>query len=345
MARAILHPTRVSVVLPVRNAASVLPAALHSIRHQTEPNWELIVIDDGSTDDTKQILATSAARDSRVRVFTTAPTGIVAALNLGLAQAWAPLIARMDADDISHPQRLEKQCEYLDLHPETGLVSCLVEFRAEGTSTGGYERHVTWLNSVVSPAEIRRQRFIESPLAHPSVMFRQSMVAKYGDYHEGDFPEDYELWLRWLDAGVVMAKIPDTLLTWSDRPGRLSRTDSRYSVEAFYRIKARYLANHLRRVSKGRPVWIWGAGRVTRRRAEWLLREGVDGAGWIDIDPHKMGKTHAGLPVCPPQTLLSSPSPRPFVLAYVGSWDARETIAGWLNRNGFTEEQDYLLCA
>jgi len=334
---------RVSVVLPVRNGASSLSAAIDSIRAQTELRWELIVINDGSTDDTGQILADLANADPRIRVATTTPLGIVQALNLGVDHAHAPLIARMDADDVAHPRRLAMQCDYLDSHPEIGLVSCLVEFKSTAGAAGGYERHVTWLNSVRSPDEIRRQRFIESPMAHPSVVFRKSILNEHGGYHEGDFPEDYELWLRWLEAGVVMGKIPQTLITWNDGPGRLSRTCPRYSVDAFYRIKARYLARWVKSCASGRPVWIWGAGRVTRRRAEWLLKEGVACAGWIDIDPRKIGKFHAERRVCSPESLLSSP--RPFVLAYVGSWEAREIIAGWLARNGFVEETDYLLCA
>jgi glycosyltransferase involved in cell wall biosynthesis len=334
---------RVSVVLPVRNGAGTLPAAIASIRAQTEVHWELVVIDDGSTDGTKEILTTLAKKDSRVRPVSLPPGGIVAALNTGLAEARAPLIARMDADDFSHPRRFQCQCDYLDAHPEIGLVSCRIEFQSRTAAAGGYERHVAWLNGVISPDQIRRQRFIESPMAHPSVMFRRSIVQDHGAYSDGDFPEDYELWLRWLEAGVAMAKVPETLLTWNDAPARLSRNCARYSTDAFYRIKARYLASHVKSAASDRPVWLWGAGRVTRRRAEWLLKEGVDFAGWIDIDPRKIGKTHAGLPVCSRESLLSSP--RPFVLAYVGSWDAREIIATWLQRNGFVEERDYLLCA
>lgn len=334
---------RVSVVLPVRNGSPHLAAALDSIRRQTERRWELIAVNDGSTDDTGQLLAETARQDPRVRVLTTPPQGIVSALNLGLSSARAPLIARMDADDTSHAERLEQQCDFLENRPELGLVSCLVEFGGHAAAAGGYRRHVTWLNSVVDPDDIRRKRFIESPLAHPSVVFRKSLIAQHGGYRDGCFPEDYDLWLRWLDAGVAMAKVPVTLLTWNDPPGRLSRTCPRYSVHAFYRTKARHVARWLRAVPPGRPVWIWGAGRVTRQRADLLFDEGARAAGWIDIDPKKIGRAHAGLPVRAPDALLQTP--RPFVLAYVGSWDARDIISAWLQRHNFREEHDYLLCA
>jgi glycosyltransferase involved in cell wall biosynthesis len=336
---------RVSIVLPVRNGARFLPAALASLQQQTEISWQLVVVDDGSTDATAEQLQRAASHDARIQVLTTPPHGIVPALNLALSRTGAPLIARMDADDVAHPMRLEKQCAYLDAHPEVGLVSCLVRFGGLEEKSGGYRRHVDWINSLCDPHQIRCRRFVESPLAHPSAVFRRSVIDEHGAYRVGDFPEDYELWLRWLEGGVIMAKVPEVLLTWNDPPGRLSRNDQRYSVEAFYQLKARYLARWLHQHIAARPVWIWGAGRVTRTRVRWLIQAGARLEGWIDIDPRKVNRRHAGLPVHPPDFLCAPASARPFVLAYVGSWDARETIAGWLNKNRFEEEKDYLLCA
>ena len=104
---------------------------------------------------------------------------------------------------------------------------------------------MAWTNGLLTHEEIALARFVESPLAHPSVMFRRSLVERWGGYAEGAFPEDYELWLRWLDAGVRMEKLADPLLIWNDSPTRLSRRDPRYAAEAFYRVKARYLARWL----------------------------------------------------------------------------------------------------
>ncbi len=331
-------------MLPVRNGAPTLPAALASLAAQTESNWELVAVNDGSSDGTAELLEATARQDGRIRVIHIAEAGIVSALNLGLGQARSPLIARLDADDVAHPRRLDRQCAFLERHPEIGLVSCLVEFGGTSEANAGYRRHVDWINGQCGPEQIRRARFVESPLAHPSVMFRRDVVTAHGGYADGAFPEDYELWLRWLDAGVKMAKVEETLLTWTDGPHRLSRVSARYSIDAFYQIKARYLARWIRReLPADRPVWIWGAGRVTRKRVQWLLGEGILPAGWIDIDPKKIGGQHADRPVCAPEALLEGR--RPFVLAYVGTWEAREIIAGWLKRHAFVEESDYFLCA
>jgi len=193
----------VSVLLPVFNAAAAACRAIESIRRQSLRQWELIVVDDGSTDETAELLRRLAAAEPRLRVVTIPHGGIVNALNTGLASVRAPLVARMDADDESHPDRLAAQVTLLRDRPEVGLAGCLVEFGGDRQRQAGYARHVDWLNSVVSSDDIALNRFVESPFAHPSVMFRLALTREHGGYRHGEFPEDYELWLRWIEAGVV----------------------------------------------------------------------------------------------------------------------------------------------
>src|SRR5207247_9233486 len=127
--------------------------------------------------------------------------------------------------------------------------------------------HVDWSNTLLSHQEISLARFVESPVVHPSVMFRRELIDRLGGYAEGQFPEDYELWLRWLEAGVRFEKLPEALLRWRDRDARLSRSDPRYDSEAFYRMKAIYLARWLAANNRHHPkIVVCGAGRLTRRR-------------------------------------------------------------------------------
>lgn len=337
-------PPRVSVVLPVRDGVGTLDAALGSLQAQTFTAWEAVVVDDGSTDDTPRLLSDWATREPRIHRVTAPRRGLVAALNHGLAEARAPWIARFDADDTAHPDRFAEQARWLEQHPEVGLVSCLVEFGGSRDSAAGYARYVDWLNTVVTPEAIALQRFVESPLAHPSVMFRRELVDRHGAYAEGPFPEDYELWLRWLEAGVRMAKVPRPLLTWNDPPRRLSRTDPRYAPTAFYECKARYLARWLGRECVGRrPLWVWGAGRLTRRRVDRLAAAGITVAAFIDIDVRKIGRCHGAAKVMGVEAL---PAPgEVFVLGYVSSWGARELIRATLTRRGYVEGADFLMAA
>lgn len=337
----------VTVVLPVHNGEATLGRALASLQAQSLRDWELVLVDDGSTDGSREIAAAAGRADARVRLLHRPHGGIVAALNAGLSLARAPLIARLDADDEAHPTRLAEQAALFALpdHAATGLVGCRVEFGGRRDAAAGYALHVDWLNSLVTPEDIARNRFVESPFAHPSVMFRRELVDRYGGYRDGDFPEDYELWLRWLDAGVRMTKVPRTLLTWHDPPRRLSRTDPRYAPEAFYGLKAAWIARELGRVLGGRAVWVWGAGRPTRRRAAHLEAHGVTIAGYIDVDARKVTPALGGrgAPVIRPEEI--PPPDAVFVLGYVASRGARELIRESLRARGHVEGRDFLMCA
>jgi glycosyltransferase involved in cell wall biosynthesis len=335
---------RVSVILPVRDEERFLAEALASLFAQTEPNFEIVAVDDGSADATSRILAEHAARNSRLRVIRQERQGIVAALNNGLAHSRAPYVARMDADDVCAPARLRRQADFLDAHPDIGLVASQVDYLGDHEANRGLALWLDWTNGLTSPEAIARERFVESPLVHPSVMFRRDLVEQFGGYRDGAFPEDYELWLRWLEAGVRMAKLDEPLLTWRERPERLTRTDARYSVEAFFRCKAPYLARWLAAHNPHHPkLIVWGAGRVTRRRLAPLLGQGLEVQAWVDIDPKKIGWRIEGAPVIGPPSL-----PRPeaaFVLVGVGKRGARELIEAELRSLGYEAGVHCLFCA
>lgn len=140
-----------------------------------------------------------------------------------------------------------------------------------------------------------------------------------------------------------MSKVARELVTWNDPPGRLSRVHSRYSVEAFYRCKADYLARWLASYNPHHPeVIVWGAGRTTRKRAEMLLEKGVRIKAYIDIDPRKIGQRIHGRPVWSPQNM---PEPQHcFVVSYVGRRGARDEVRANLQGAQYTEGRNFILC-
>jgi glycosyltransferase involved in cell wall biosynthesis len=289
------------------------------------------------------LVEAAAIRDPRIRLLKSPARGLVAALNAGLAECRAPWIARMDADDRCLPRRLECQLGFAQVNPETEVMGCLVRFGGDRMASAGYARHVDWVNAQVTEDEIRSARFADAPFAHPSVMFRRTCPERWGGYRDGPFPEDFELWLRWTEAGARLAKVAEALLVWNDPPDRLSRTDTRYDAEAFFRIKAPYLAAELSRVRRGRPVWVWGAGRPTRKRVAYLEAEGVEIAGYIDVDPRKIGGRIGERRVLGPDQIPHLT--QAFVLTYVASIGARAYAARVLEERGFGKGRDYLPCA
>ncbi|HEX5690570.1 MAG TPA: glycosyltransferase, partial [Roseiflexaceae bacterium] len=332
-------PPEISIVLPFRNAAATLPDCLASIARQSFKHFELLAIDDDSTDGSAEIVQAAAQRDARIRLIQPGRVGLVAALNIGLAEARAPLIARMDADDLMHEERLAAQHAFLAQRLEIALVATQVELFPSDQIQAGYQEYIRWQNTCITPEQIANNIYVESPFAHPSVMFRSEVVQALGGYADGPFPEDYELWLRMHQSGARMAKLPRVLLHWRERADRTSRNDPRYAREAFDQLRARFLARDAR-VRGDRPLAIWGAGRKTRLRARHLLNEGLGPIAWIDIDPHKIGHEVWGVMVQPPEWL--DQRPKPFVLVYVASHGARELIAGRLARLGYQPGLDYL---
>ena len=329
---------QISCVLPVYNAAQTLSSALASLRDQTFTDWEAIVVDDGSTDGSAGIA--ESLGDERIHVYRRPHEGIVPALNFGLSQARGGFIARQDADDRSEPNRFSAQIALFKRKAELGLVSCLVRHASEGQeTTRGYALYCDWLNSVVSHQEIRRASFIESPLAHPTVLFRRSLIERWGGYKDGSFPEDYELWLRWLDQGVLMEKVQQTLYVWNDSPGRLSRTDTRYRANAFLDLRLQSLAQWL----GARNIIVWGTGQTARKAARYLSKAGSQVKAFIDLDPRKRGSVIQDAPVF----LLDEFEKRPpgYIVSFVGNRGAGTEIRNYLLKHGLQENLDFLICS
>jgi len=327
--------------MPAHNAEQTVEAAVRSILRQTLADFELVIVDDGSTDTTPDVLRSLAARDDRVRLIFAPHRGIIHALNAGIAACDAELVARMDADDISHPRRLALQARLMENQPEVSVCSSLVRMFPRESLLGGLVSYEQWLNALLSHDDMARDIFVESPIAHPSVMFRRREFIDLGGYRDRGWAEDYDLWLRYHAAGKRFAKVAESLLFWRQAEGRLTFADPRYSLENFLRAKAHYLAAML--APSGRPVVLWGAGRMGRRISKHLMREGVGIEAVIDIDPKKIGHTMRGVPIVSSEYL--SEHPGCLVIAAVGSRGARKLIREQLVARGLVEILDFVCAA
>jgi len=207
---------RVSVVMPVHNGGPYVEAAVTSILGQTFRDLEFIIIDDGSSDSTADVLRRYAAVDDRIRVYSQARAGLVASLNRGCRAAHAGYIARMDADDVALPERLERQVAFLDREPEVAVVGSAV-LRIDDAG-----RPLTRNVCPTSHAEIVAALREYTCFTHPSVMMRTAAWAAVGGYRYAYGPaEDYDLWLR-LSERYQLANLPEALLQYRVYPGQLS---------------------------------------------------------------------------------------------------------------------------
>jgi glycosyltransferase involved in cell wall biosynthesis len=331
---------RVSVLLPARDAEATVRAAVTSMLRQTFADLEVVAVDDGSVDGTGAELARLSAEDARVRVVTTPGVGLVRALTLGLEACRAPLIARMDADDESLPRRLEASIAALDEDPSLAGVGTGVDiFRDDRPPSPNLQAYGRWLSSLTSPELVFRDRLVESPLCHPSVTLRRAALDAVGGWRDGDFPEDWDLWLRLLESGHRLSVVGEVLHRWRDHDRRLTRRDARYALERHLDLKADVLAKRF----AGTPLTLWGATDTGRGLSRRLAARGATVARFVELSPRKVGQTIHGVPVVRPEAL---PGPGDgHLLACVAAKGAREDIRGWLTARGWVEVRDFTCVA
>lgn len=330
----------ISVVLPFFNAEHTLNEAIKSIADQSYSCFECLLVNNNSTDQSRCIAKSWVQSDSRFKLVDEQRQGVTFATNLGSSMAKARYIARMDADDVALPDRLSLQYDFLERNPDYGAVAGLAAFGGDSSKAAGINRFVDWNNSIRSYRDILRNRFVESPIINPTAMWRKKTETWAGSFEHGDFPEDYELWLRWLEKGVKIAKVPEIVLQWNDPQQRLTRKDERYSFDAFYRIKAKYLNLWLQKHNPHYPeIYVWGASRRIRKRAQMLEQYNVEIKAYIDINlRRKIDKPLIHYEHLPDPDIS-------FILVYMPHHDIKTEIKAHLEANGYIEGVNYLLAA
>lgn len=325
--------TTVSVLMPVFNGAAHIAEAIESvIGQQGAPDFELVVINDGSTDETPDILRCyDSAR--YLRVEHTENHGIARALAFGVQLCRGRYICRLDADDLMSPGRLRAQAGFLDQHPDIHLVSGTVRHEViEGDKNGGMARYVDWMNRQISHEEMLQSIWIDSPVAHPSVMFRREAIASAGGYQDVPWPEDTDLWFRMFLCGMRFAKLDSETVIWRDHPKRLTRIDHHYGQEQQAAMKAHYLPRFFPR-ARQHGVTVLGAGPFGKRLGRALKNSGVSLRRFVDIDPRKISRIRLGVEVMSLDSL--NPTLPELLVAAVGSAGARDEIERDLQARGF----------
>jgi glycosyltransferase involved in cell wall biosynthesis len=335
----------ISLLMPVRDAERTLAAALDTLVAEPSQDVEFILVDDGSRDDSLGIALRYARHDPRIVVLEREREGLVAALNAGLARCRGEFIGRHDADDLSRPGRLVRQAEYLRRHPMVDLVSTRFEtFCDDGPVGMGMRRWENWSNAFTDHQAMYRERFVEAPVAHPSIMMRAAVLRDSGGYRDGDFPEDYELWLRLFSLGRKFARLDEFGLSVREHAARAIHNQPQYRPEAFQNLKIEHLKREF--LHGERPVLILGGGRIAKRWVTALVERGVEVAGMVDVNPRRIGKTVRGVPVYSADQIgPDTPLGELRALGAVGRPGGRETIRKALPELGRQEGRDFLFVA
>jgi glycosyltransferase involved in cell wall biosynthesis len=231
---------QVSIVMPTHNASATLDEAVCSILDQTWRDFEFIIVDDGSSDDTLPKLERYAELDGRVKLYPQRKEGMIAALNRGCRQARGDYIARMDADDISLPRRIERQREFLEIHPEIGIVGTWAnKMDAEGSTIG------EWCPSP-NPQVLKWQHFFGCCVIHPTVLMRRQILEEL-DFYKTDaiHAEDRDLWLR-ASAITEFSNIPEILLKYRVWKKSTSKRLRQEYVDNAIRLGVFYISKFLK---------------------------------------------------------------------------------------------------
>ena len=331
----------ISVLLPFRNAAPYLRESLDSIAAQSFQDYQVIMVNDSTTDSSQRTAAAYAERDSRFSLVDNSGRGLVDALNTGLHSAEGTWIARMDADDLAHEDRLKEQLKLAEQCGTETVVTCMVRSFPREEVTEGFRRYEEWLNGLVTPKDIRHNIFVESPVPHPSAFFHRESILARGGYMERELPEDYELWLRLWSMGFSFARVPRILLFWREHRNRFSRVSPAYSLTGFYRLKARYL-EHVPCMSRKRII-IAGSGQTGRRLGKCLQDSGFTIEAFVDPSTERQGSTLRGAPIIPPEWLVEKRDLPVVVASRMPG--ARDAVKSFLKGLGYREWEDFVCCS
>lgn len=326
----------ISVVLPFYLASKTLEQAIQSVLAQSYKHFELILVANNADEESLQI-AKKYSSLSNVKLHFEAQQGVVFAMNTACRLAKCKWIARMDADDIWHPDKLKAQMDFLMDHPNIEVVGCQWNLGASN-STEGLLAYQAWQNAILTPSQIQQNIFVELPIANPSLLFKADLLQRFGFYKKGDFPEDYEMLLRWNNESVQMAKIKAEYLNWNNYPNRLTTSDAAYSKNAFNYIRCKYLARYLEQLNID-EIWVWGAGRKSRRFADELSQYGIKIVGYIDIVANK-----TSLLPCIHYSQINKQK-QAFIVSFVSNRNKRQEVLKYLESISYVNLKSFVIAA
>lgn len=329
----------ISILLPIYNATPYLTECLDSILAQSETNWELLAINDFSTDQSWQILQNYAAKDKRIKIYQNNQKGIIPALRLALERSKGELITRMDADDRMAINKLASLKAALLEKGKGHLVTNLVEYFSEQPLGEGYKKYARWLNQLTLAARNFEEIYKECVIPSPSwMMYRKDLLA-CGAFDTNRYPEDYDLCFRWYAQQLKIIGIPKVLHFWRDHSSRTSRNDPTYADNRFLDLKMEYFLklDH----QKGKNLVLWGAGKKGKAIAKLLVEQNVS-FHWVCNQASKWGHFIHGVKLETTQNLANISDPQ--IIVAVANVEAQQEIRKFLQENGIAKQDTFFFC-
>ncbi|MFK8044441.1 MAG: glycosyltransferase family 2 protein, partial [Crocinitomicaceae bacterium] len=275
----------ISIVMPMRNAMPFLNECIESIIKQTEANWELVVVNDHSSDNSFDVLKNYAKQDSRIRVFDAEGKGIIDALQQAYSHTSGQFITRMDADDMMPSKKLELFREKL-YHIPHAVVTGKIKYIGKNLREG-YLKYEAWMNSLMEKHSHYDEIYRECVVPSPAWMMERIMFESIGGFSPKTYPEDYDLTLRFYEHSIPIVAVQEVVHIWRDYQERTSRNDPNYAFNAFEELKTDYFLKLDYKPNK--TLVLWGGGKKGKNIALLLQKHGVDFI-WACNNPKKIGQ-------------------------------------------------------
>ncbi len=330
---------KISILMPFKNTAEFLPNCIDSILDQSYHNWELLAVNDHSSDQSNAILSRYAQQDDRITVATNNGNGIIPALRRAFLASKGNLITRMDSDDLMLKTKLETMANSLRKSGPGHVAIGQVRYFSETGISDGYARYEKWINGLTAKGTNYSEIYKECVIPSPAWMVYRKDLEKAGGFEADRYPEDYDLTFRFYKHQIQCLASDQVLHMWRDYATRTSRTSEHYAQNYFLDIKVHYFLSL--DYDLARPLAIWGAGTKGKTIAQLLLQKNVE-FYWLCDNPKKIGKKIYGCELLPFTFLESLDKPQSIIS--VANAAAQKTIRDYLRGLGLNRADSFFFC-
>ncbi|MCH8032929.1 MAG: glycosyltransferase family 2 protein [Bacteroidetes bacterium] len=326
----------ISIVMPAKNAEAYITECIKSILEQEEVDWELIVVNDNSTDGTKAIVEDFTKKDRRISIFDNQGDGIISALKTGYRHVKGAYITRMDADDIMPVCKLKELKSELIKVGKGGLSTGLVKYFPSEKIGEGYKKYEAWLNNLCKSNNHFNEIYKECVIASPCWMIHKEDFDEIGAFDSTMYPEDYELVFRFYKKGLNISASDQVLHLWRDHPDRASRNHENYAIPYFFELKMTYFLEL--DFDKSKELIVWGTGEKGKIIANILQSKGIE-FSWMCDNERKFGVDIKGVII---ESFGEIKNRKYFKLIIaVAQRDAQAKIRAFLKGCNLIQNEDY----
>lgn len=326
----------VSIVIPFKNTEAFLEDCLDSICIQTYHNWEVLAVDDGSTDSSWQLVKNYSIKEPRIKIFKSKGDGIIPALQTAYNNASGKFVTRMDSDDIMLPTRLEYMVNKLEENGPGHIAVGLVKYFSNRGISDGYSRYEKWLNNLTQLGTNFSEIYKECVIPSPCWMVYRIDFENAGGFKPERYPEDYDLTFRFFENQLKIIPCNELLHYWRDYDNRTSRTHEHYAQNYFLDIKMDYFLKLS--YNSNRLLVLWGAGYKGKTIAKKLIALDIDFT-WLCDNPKKIDKSIYHKKMNHFSMLESLNNPQSIVT--VANEEAQQKIRAYLRELKQKEMTDY----